>query len=213
MEVRKWLEEYRTVGLLALYESDGQIFAEWVNFQQHSRRFHRSPEPPWSTHEHSTRCGKTGRAIAHTWGTSRALPSSTSFPSFPSAHGEVGREVARESDTAPEKPPEKGADRADLKAAQVECQRELEEAARATGMSRDVLLARHSRTPGGQVITNISGCSSVPWLNTATSKLRGARLLAIGDAASRGAPSSGRRPTAAETTLAAVRSLPDPEDS
>lgn len=66
--VRALLDEYRAAGLLQTWEQDGVTWAEWTGAVPRGNRFHRTPEPPWSTHTCTPRCEKTGRAMAKRWG-------------------------------------------------------------------------------------------------------------------------------------------------
>lgn len=72
-----------------------------------------------------------------------------------------------------------------LEKAQAECQSELDQAAEATRIPPDALLAKYSRTPNGASIQRIDTCQSVPWLRTTAQKLRSTRLATVADAADR----------------------------
>jgi hypothetical protein len=47
---------------------DGVTFAEFHNFEATGNQYHRTPEPPWSKHEHNGRCAKVAIARMREWG-------------------------------------------------------------------------------------------------------------------------------------------------
>lgn len=49
---------------------DGVTFAEFHNFEATGNQYHRTPEPPWSKHEHNGRCAKVAIARMREWGDS-----------------------------------------------------------------------------------------------------------------------------------------------
>lgn len=85
--VQGWFGEYVKVGLLQIYEGpDGQLaeWSNWMGMPTSKQRFHRQPEPPWSTHVCSTRCENSrNRLGTATVPTRNDPPSSTSTPSTP----------------------------------------------------------------------------------------------------------------------------------
>lgn len=119
--VRALLDEYLAVGLLKTWKQDGVTWAEWTGAVTRGNRFHRTPEPPWSEHVCSSRCAKTGRAMAKRWGTpwrQPALVSGDGGGSPDAAPGDGAPLSAlpsppsppSPSTTAPPQPPSAGAD-------------------------------------------------------------------------------------------------------
>lgn len=76
----------------------------------------------------------------------------------------------------------------EAEAVRKELYEQLRLASEATKFPADVLLAKASRTTSGSVIVNPEGCTSIPWLQVTTDKLRGMRLSAVADAHQASAP-------------------------
>jgi len=66
--VARFLAEFTTQGLVRTWDVDGVTFGDVVKSRNTGNLFHRTPEPPWSDHTHSKRCGKTATARAREWG-------------------------------------------------------------------------------------------------------------------------------------------------
>jgi len=66
--VARIFDEYERAGLIRAWEVDGARFAEFTGFRPRGNRYHRTPEPPWSDHEHRGRCLATAIHRAREWG-------------------------------------------------------------------------------------------------------------------------------------------------
>lgn len=112
--VAGWFREYEEVGLIRVYECDGSTWFEWVKWHPKApskRRYHRAPEPPDSSHTHSTLCSQSGSRWSvggSTWRhttpltpftpiTDSPIPSTAEFP-----HGSPS--VSREEPERPTPP-------------------------------------------------------------------------------------------------------------
>lgn len=67
-DVRQLLGEYQAQDLLRVWEQDGVLWAEWTDYVISGRRYHTTPEPPWSDHVHTRRCERTGARMERLWG-------------------------------------------------------------------------------------------------------------------------------------------------
>jgi hypothetical protein len=73
--VERFLEELG-VGDLPLYKPwvvDGVTFGELTTGHDRGNRFHRTPEPPWTTHRHQGACLASAIARARDWGSSEEV--------------------------------------------------------------------------------------------------------------------------------------------
>lgn len=53
---RRYLAEYEEQQLIRTWQADGRTFAEVTNHHPSGNLYHRTPEPPWSKHEHNGAC-------------------------------------------------------------------------------------------------------------------------------------------------------------
>lgn len=65
--IRSWLKEWHVFGLVRLWDCDDVTFGEVTNWTATGNTHHRTPEPPWSTHEHVGFCCNAGLARAREW--------------------------------------------------------------------------------------------------------------------------------------------------
>jgi hypothetical protein len=94
----------------------------------------------------------------------------------------------------------------ELEALHDECERELAETARVTGIPPDELLSLASKTPDDKSILNIRSCNRVRWLRTIASRLRERRAL-FGAEQRAHSPPPARRQTASEVTRSAMQEI------
>jgi hypothetical protein len=67
-KVKQHLAEMESQELLRTWDADGQAFAELTGFHATGNIWHRTPEPPWSTHRHGNACVHSAMARAREWG-------------------------------------------------------------------------------------------------------------------------------------------------
>lgn len=66
-EVKKFLREYKAADLIVTWEVDGATFGKWTGAVCTGNRFHSTPEPPGSKHEHNGYCLSTAIRQAKLW--------------------------------------------------------------------------------------------------------------------------------------------------
>ena len=62
--IAAWFAEWERVGLVRVYLWSGEVWFEWVKFQgvaPTKQRYHRAPEPPWSSHVCVYRCQRSAK--------------------------------------------------------------------------------------------------------------------------------------------------------
>jgi hypothetical protein len=64
----EWAEDHGAGALVKLWTVDGVQWGEMTGWKQTGNLNHRTPEPPWSVHEHDGRCVTTALARAREWG-------------------------------------------------------------------------------------------------------------------------------------------------
>lgn len=224
------LAEYIAEELVQTWEVDGEVFGEFTKFRPRGNRYHRTPEPPWSEHHHQGTCAATAAHRAREWGDtaeaerlsllikeirdrkrtgsppSRHREGTPPSPPFPSVPRERVVVDAREAEPAPEKGPAPG----------------LLDEARCPDCSRYGALKHGFKGRDYFCGDQNGGCGHRFALDdpAITRQLTPSAKAAVVTRLSREGPvlqhatgPPGRRPTAAETTLAAVRGLDDPEES
>jgi len=67
--VGRLLTELEREGLVRTWTLDDVVFGEVTGFTSCGNLYHRTPEPPWSNHTHTWRCGTTALARLREWGT------------------------------------------------------------------------------------------------------------------------------------------------
>jgi len=66
-KVALWLKEWEAHDLLRTWTCDGVTFGEVTNWKPTGNAYHRSPEPPWSTHEHRGFCLRSAISRSRDW--------------------------------------------------------------------------------------------------------------------------------------------------
>jgi hypothetical protein len=77
--IRAWLAEWSKDNgegpLIKLWSVDGVQWGEMTGWRATGNLQHRTPEPPWSEHQHDGRCATTALARAREWGSSGEVES------------------------------------------------------------------------------------------------------------------------------------------
>lgn len=173
LDVDQILDDLERGGFVVRYAVEGRKYLQIVNFERHQ---HPHPKEPESAIPEP--CTGNGSAVESNGSAAeKAVPSPSESESFPSESesesGQPGGPPAGPRVVRLAMTPERQA----LKDAREALRRELIAVTMLRGAGDGQReLARASKTPGGQVIVNPAGCSSLPWLQTTIERLTARRM-------------------------------------